>query len=129
MIQTHQKFHSIWWMQSIDHDNFLNQRNDIVTTTIVKRILVTSSEIKNDRTKSDVLVHLMTEVGELAQEIQISEGKSYKSEGVDGVIGEAIDVIICALDIIKLHNTNIKEDYDLSRILEPKLDKWKKVSQ
>lgn len=100
-----------------------------MTTTLVKTILEASSEIKNDRTKSDVLVHLMTEVGELAQEIQISEGKSYKTEGVDGVIGEAIDVIICALDIIKQHNPNIKEDYDLSRILVSKLNKWVKVSQ
>lgn len=100
-----------------------------MTTTIVKRILETSSEIINDRTKSDVLVHLVTEVGELAQEIQIAEGKSYKEEGADGVVGEAIDVIICALDIIHLYNPSLTENYDLSRILEPKLDKWKKTTK
>lgn len=98
-------------------------------TTVVNEILKTSSEIKNDRTLQDVLTHLMTEVGELAQEVQIAEGKSYKEHGADGVVGEAVDVIICALDIIKLYRPTIKEDYDLSRSVLPKLDKWKETSK
>lgn len=94
-------------------------------TTLVKEVFTTSNQIKDNRTLQDVLTHLMTEVGELAQEIQIAEGKSYKEHGKDGVIGEAVDVIVCALDVIKLYNPTIKEDYDLSRILQPKLQKWK----
>lgn len=97
--------------------------------TFVKETLNTCSHVQNDRTLQDVLTHLMTEVGELAQEIQIVEGKSYKEEGADGVVGEAVDVIICALDIIKLYRPSIKEDYDLSRIVQPKLKKWKETAK
>jgi NTP pyrophosphatase (non-canonical NTP hydrolase) len=96
-----------------------------MTTTIIKEVFKASDDVKNDRTLQDVLTHLMTEVGELALEIQIQEGKSYKTCGEDGVIGEAIDVIVCALDIIKLNNPNIREDYDIYKIVDAKLKKWK----
>jgi hypothetical protein len=98
-----------------------------MTTTIVKEVFSVSEQVENARSLQDVLTHLVTEVGELALEIQISEGKSYKNSGSDGIVGEAIDVIVCALDIIKLHNPKIKEDYDLYPTVLRKLNKWKET--
>ena len=90
----------------------------------IEYALKATKEVKNKRTMQDILTHLMTEVGELAQEIQIAEGKSYKEHGKDGVIGEAIDVIACAIDIISKYDSQINE-LDLMPILTKKLQKWK----
>lgn len=95
--------------------------------SFMEHALETTKEIKNDRTMQDILTHLMTEVGELAQEIQIAEGKSYKKHGADGVVGEAIDVIACAIDIISQYDSNLDEDM-LTYILIKKLQKWKNTS-
>jgi NTP pyrophosphatase (non-canonical NTP hydrolase) len=92
--------------------------------TLVSTAFNMSSEIDDDRTTSDILIHLMTEVGELAEEIEIHKGRSYKSAGADGVVGEAIDVIACALDIIHQHDSTITEDQLVAMII-PKLQKWK----
>jgi NTP pyrophosphatase (non-canonical NTP hydrolase) len=93
-------------------------------TNFIEYALTTTKEVKNKRTIQDILTHLMTEVGELAQEIQIAEGKSYKEHGKDGVIGEAIDVIACAIDVISKYDPEINEN-DLITILTKKLQKWK----
>lgn len=83
-------------------------------------------EIAPGRTLQDILTHLVTEVGELATEIQIQDGKSYKVEGKDGIVGEAVDVIACALDII--HTAEPKfNDLDLRVIMRRKLKKWKET--
>lgn len=94
----------------------------------LKTALDVTKEVKTSRTTQDILTHLMTEVGELAQEIQISEGKSYKEQGKDGVIGEAIDVIACAIDIITKYDPSVTED-DLTIILTKKLEKWKNTAK
>src|SRR5688572_33439430 len=52
------------------------------------------------RTRYEVFTSLTEEVGELATEVAIAEGYSRKPVGKDGVVGEAIDVIVCALDMI-----------------------------
>jgi NTP pyrophosphatase (non-canonical NTP hydrolase) len=93
----------------------------------IQYALDTTKEVKNDRTMQDILTHLMTEVGELAQEIQIAEGKSYKECGADGVVGEAIDVIACAIDIISQYDPSLIE-HDLSMVLSKKLEKWKNTA-
>ena len=83
----------------------------------------TSESIKDDRTLGDVLGHAIEELGELATEIKIVNGKSYKKPGKDGVVGEAIDLINCALDIIYLSNPELTED-ELNEIQKAKCDKW-----
>ena len=92
--------------------------------TLAEAVFAASDEINNERTLQDILTHLVTEVGELATEIQIQEGKSYKIEGKDGVIGEAIDVIACALDIIHIAEPGFT-DLDLQVGMQRKLQKWK----
>jgi NTP pyrophosphatase (non-canonical NTP hydrolase) len=93
--------------------------------TLVSEILETSRQVDNGRTIQDVLTHAMTELGELAQEVQIAEGKSYKQQGVDGVVGEALDVINCMIDIIYIHYGVLADEHYLKALNSRKLAKWK----
>lgn len=81
------------------------------------------------RTRYEVLASLMEEVGELATEVAIAQGYSKKQFGPDGVIGESIDIITCALDMIWLDVDGrlTPEDMEdlIMRILQKKLAKWK----
>lgn len=95
--------------------------------SLVGDVFAACDSIDNGRKLDDVMVHMMTEVGELAQEIIIAAGRSHKQPGKDGVVGEAIDVINCALDIIRLTEPNITEE-QLRVICDPKLGKWKKYA-
>lgn len=93
--------------------------------TLVSEILETSRQIDNGRTIQDVLTHAMTELGELAQEVQIAEGKSYKQQGADGVVGEALDVINCMIDIIYVHYGVLADEHYMAALNSRKLAKWK----
>jgi len=80
------------------------------------------------RTKSDVFFSLVEEVGELATELAVDSGHSKKPEGKDGITGEAVDVIICALDLIWVHNHSTTEEElekYLNEIVKTKLAKWR----
>lgn len=91
--------------------------------SLIKQILTASKSINDGRTVQDVLNHGVTELGELALEIQIAQGKSYKEPGSDGIIGEALDLIACLVDLIYVENPSITEE-DMRSLLEPKLIKW-----
>ena len=95
--------------------------------TLLQRILQTSKRIPDKRNEYVVLAHTMEEVGELAEEVTISCGTSYKESGPDGVIGEAIDGIICLVDMIYVHaqknGIEITEE-ELIEIANKKLNKW-----
>lgn len=95
--------------------------------TLVTTIFDAGDSIKNGRTPSTALIHLFTEVGELAQEVQIDSGDSYKDPGADGVVGEALDVILCAIDIIRQTQPDCTEA-ELIEIAEFKLAKWKRTA-
>jgi hypothetical protein len=90
--------------------------------TIFSVVKEYSSKIKDGRTLQDVLTHATTELGELAQEIQIVKGKSYKKPGKDGIVGECLDLIACAIDVIALRYPNLNEEYLIS-LLEEKMKK------
>lgn len=81
------------------------------------------SNFNHNRDESAVMMHLMEEVGEVALEISIHNGTSYKKPSEDGVVGEAIDVIINALDLIHVHNPDLTEQ-DLIAIATRKCNKW-----
>ncbi|MFX4300129.1 hypothetical protein [Pseudosulfitobacter pseudonitzschiae] len=68
-----------------------------------------SGEVENGRTVSQIFMHGLTELGELAQEVIISEGRSYKDPGADGVAGEAMDLILCLTDLILVRTPDIDE--------------------
>jgi hypothetical protein len=46
--------------------------------SLTKEVFAASDEIQNGRTLSDIMLHLATEHGELAQEVQIASGARYK---------------------------------------------------
>lgn len=87
------------------------------------------SDVK--RTHEHVLLKLVEEIGELSLEIQIRRGTSYKSEGADGISGEAVDIIISALDMFYLENSHLSDDEiesKLKSMMETKIQKWKRVT-
>lgn len=84
------------------------------------------------RTKHQVLAALVEEVGELATEVNAQVGFSRKPMGVDGILGEAVDVVLCALDLVFV-DWEGQELERLERILNEtitrKLAKWKTKQQ
>ncbi len=88
------------------------------------------SKVVRPRTKHQVLNHLVQEVGELAKEVAEDEKWPYGQSGEDGITGESVDVILCALDLIWLHEgENHIDIQSVMRTVETKvkqkLDKWK----
>ena len=83
-----------------------------------------------DKTRHEdyVMKKCVEEAGELALEINISQGLSYKEPGKDGIKGEAVDLAICALDMFALQCNNMTpeeiEREFLSYMLT-KLNKWR----
>jgi hypothetical protein len=75
------------------------------------------------RTLYSIQTSATSEFGELADEVRIDQGHSYKEAGVDGVVGEAIDTILCLLDLIHKYDPSITEG-DLDLIAFVKCEKW-----
>lgn len=92
---------------------------------MIEETLKVSERIKDDRNVHEVFMSLQKELGELAEEIEIaySPRRASKSPGPDGVSGEAIDCILCLLDLIKVHNPVITPEEIVSHALK-KLKKW-----
>jgi hypothetical protein len=88
--------------------------------TVIGETLEISALVK-DRTQLEVILSLSEEVGELATEMAIKVEHSSKSPGKDGIKGEAVDIILCALDILYLEGATEAEIIDLMRT---KGSKW-----
>lgn len=98
---------------------------------MIKEIFEVSKEI-SPRTRYEVLSALMEEVGELSTEISISEGYSKKRRGSDGVTGECVDVILCAVDMIYVQWKDADPESlaeHIQNIIKAKLEKWKTKQQ
>ena len=76
---------------------------------MIKIVLAASRLAEHPRTQKDVLMCLTEEVGELATEIAIVDGFKDREPSEDGIVGEAVDVILAALDIIALTRPEITE--------------------
>jgi hypothetical protein len=96
----------------------------VIAMSLVTETFKYSDTIKNNRDAFYVLSKCVEELGELSVEVQIATGVSYKEAGKDGVVGEAIDLITCVLDLIRITHPNLSEE-DLVAIAIPKLEKWK----
>jgi hypothetical protein len=89
-------------------------------TTIVRRY---TAMIRNGRTPKTIIAHMRGEVEELQAEIDGT------GDGRDGIVGENIDVIACALDMIFEVQPNITDE-ELDAIMEAKCAKWaRKVNE
>jgi hypothetical protein len=84
-----------------------------------------SEAVEDNRTPLDVFRHLKSEVSELQDEV-IREALS-EPAGDDGIFGEAIDVIACALDLIYLMRKDEPlgvVEQDIKDYLSKKCQKW-----
>lgn len=88
--------------------------------SLIQKTFETSDRIENGRSLLRILAHTMSEMGELAEEIAIADGNHYKQPGI---VGEAVDLIVCALDIIHKYDPSVTEE-DLIKIAVRKLAKW-----
>lgn len=70
--------------------------NQITLETIVDTVKDYALEIQNGRKPADIVNHMNSEIIELAQEA--AKAAFGGEAGDDGVVGEAIDVMNCALD-------------------------------
>ncbi len=73
--------------------------------------------IRNGRKPADAFKHLKSEIEELG--VELENGGS----GADGIKGEVMDVINCALDILFLVHPEVTMD-ELDAIMEAKCQKW-----
>ena len=100
-------------------------------SSFIEQVLKVAAEVQTNRTELNVLAHTMEEVGELAEEITIYMGNSYKEPGADGVYGEAVDAIITLIDLIYTHAASKGEtvtEQQLIDIATKKLAKWKRTA-
>jgi NTP pyrophosphatase (non-canonical NTP hydrolase) len=81
---------------------------------------------------------LVEEVGELAVELQIAQGRLPQEKGgKDGVMGECVDVINTVLDIAFLHQCQVEgklvDPYKIEQMMLSisgvKLERWQKKLQ
>lgn len=92
-------------------------------TDIITQTFAVSDQIKDNRDLNDILNATVQEVGELATEISIHKGYRKAPQGKDGIVGEAIDSIVCLLDIIRRYDPLVTRE-DIERIAAVKLNKW-----
>lgn len=81
-----------------------------------------SDNIEDGRSNEDIFDHLKKESVELGAEI-FSENMGY-DPGDDGIVGESVDVIVCALDLIFKDKPDITNN-EILEIVSRKLEKWK----
>ncbi len=91
---------------------------------MIRTVFNMSEELREGSDLFEKLGYLLEELGELSTECLIIEGLSMKEAGNDGVVGEAIDVILCALDIIHYEEPHISDE-ELEEIMIKKCQKWK----
>ena len=89
---------------------------------VITEILKYSNEIQNDRNELSILSHLLSEVSELDVEVALHFDGMHP--GDDGIMGEAVDVILCAVDLIHRTNPDVTEA-DIMTVVARKLEKWK----
>lgn len=87
----------------------------------IEKIITACKSMKNNRDLSSIIAHLVSETKELEEEV--TKSINGETAGVDGVIGEAIDVILCAVDLIYMKNPSISKEY-VSFLVGQKLEKW-----
>jgi NTP pyrophosphatase (non-canonical NTP hydrolase) len=102
-------------------------------TTLVEVVFAAAQEADQyhfSRSLYSIGAHMQSEMGEVAEEIAIANGDSYKSPGPDGIDGEAIDLILAGLDLLYVNRGRTLYEDELITIAQPKLAKWlEKIKQ
>lgn len=76
------------------------------------------------RSYDTILKSLMEEMGELSTEIAIKQGTKQRDASVDGVRGEAVDVFIVAVDMLRAAWGDDLFTHKFSDKVKAKLNKW-----
>ncbi len=103
------------------------EENPAQTTSLVAIVADWSDRIKNGRTDKTVLDSLESEVLEFREEVLIRTGEIDLPAGPDGIFGEAVDIIACALDAIRRERptTSIADlEREVADYLNRKCQKW-----
>lgn len=74
--------------------------------------------------QQDIMLSLFEEAGETATEVKIAKGLKSGPAGKDGIVGEAIDTILCALDVIFTELGSLDNDV-VKQTVYNKTMKWK----
>lgn len=77
----------------------------MTTPSFFQTLFSTAHEVSAavpERSREKVFLHLVSEIGELAEEANIHAGELAKDPGEDGIVGEACDVINCLADLLWL---------------------------
>lgn len=73
-----------------------------------------------------ILSSATEELGELATEVRIEHGlKPREGESSDGIAGEAVDLVLCGLDMLYTEYGSLNHP-DIARRVSEKLEKWLK---
>lgn len=92
-----------------------------ITPTLVSTVLDACRIIRDGRSFEDIYMHALSELGELAIEVSIAEGRAAgRLAGIDGVTGEALDLVLCAVDLIHTRDEAIT-DRDLVSALNSRV--------
>lgn len=94
---------------------------NIFPNSMVETVRHFSTTINQPRTPRHALNHLKGEVEELDEELALVEAG--KEPGEDGIVGEAMDIIQCALDIVFQRYPDITEA-ELASVQRRKGEKW-----
>lgn len=81
-------------------------------------------EVENKRDIFSIYEHSLSEVDELEDEIDIWDRGD--TPGPDGIVGEAVDVILCMLDLIAQFDPDITTD-QVEAVMDKKYAKWKEI--
>jgi len=84
-----------------------------------------SDRVQDGREFEDIYKHAAMEMVELRAEILYA--KHGFPEGEDGIVGEAIDVIACMLDLIRKHDPFVTQA-ELEDYIDKKCQKWERKS-
>lgn len=86
---------------------------------MLKTILNCSTVLGGGRNMDFVFGKTAEEFGELAVEVQISKGRlPLEKGGTDGIIGEACDLINCAVDLIYLEMEMMNPNVTIEMVIE-----------
>ena len=88
-----------------------------MTDSLIALVRSYTEKINNGRTIEDVNEYLNDETVELSEEVYTD------IPGEDGIAGEAIDVFLCALDIIFLSAPDMSDE-DIINYARKKCEKW-----
>lgn len=99
-------------LESMERFNILQYMQDICSAI---------GHTKADQ--ADIMLSKMEETGELATEIKIARGLKPGPAGKDGIVGEAIDDILCALDILYTELGSLDNDLIKQTVIN-KATKW-----